>query len=153
MYRPARAKKRPKKKLADLVRFTKKKPPAETPKPRRPSKEMPDTGDRRSSKEKRHGRLARGLAQASAAMPGGKYSGIVKAGLAGASAGATIDEAYAAYKRERKATAKAKSKDTATKAALRRRKKGRAAKTTVDKSPGAQKAQYHWRDATSTEKV
>lgn len=89
-----------------------------------------------SAKEELHRGLAKGLATASAGLSGRGTAGrILKAGLAGAAGGAEIDAAYQ------------RSKDRAKK------KKAKAAKTTVSQSAMKQKSNFHKKDDTDTEKV
>ncbi len=89
-----------------------------------------------SAKEEKLRGTAKGLALASAGMSGAGTAGrILKAGLAGASGGAEIDAAHQ------------RAKDKAKK------KKAKKAKTTVSQSAMQQKAQFHKKDDTNTEKV
>ena len=119
---------KPKKKLADLVEFGAKPPSKKDKKLARPSEQMPERKERKQS-------AAKGLAQAAMAMPGRGTAGrILKGALAGAAAGATIEESYREYKKGR---AKSKAKK---------------AKLTASQSAMSQKAKYHKKDPTSTEK-
>lgn len=116
--------KRKKKKLADLVQFGPK------AKPPRPSETMP------KEEEKEPRGPAAGLARAAMAMPGRGTAGrILKGAVAGAAAGAELEESYRRYKKER---AKSKAKK---------------ATTTVTQSAMAQKARYHKKDPTSTKRT
>ncbi|KKN80385.1 hypothetical protein LCGC14_0329780 [marine sediment metagenome] len=95
-----------------------------------PSKE---TKSEDSSKDKTS--LTGALASASAAMSGRGTAGrILKAGLAGASAGHQLEKSYREYKKERK------------------KKKAKKATTTVTQSAMTQKANFHKKDETPTEK-
>ncbi len=79
--------------------------------------------------------LTGALASASASMSGrGTVGRILKAGLGGASAGHQLEKSYKEYKKKR---AKKKAKD---------------ATTTVTQSAMTQKANFHKKDKTSTEK-
>lgn len=130
-YKPP---KRKKPKLSDKIKFGTIAPPKKTKKPPRPSTQMGDK-DRISPGAKLKRGIAKGLATASAAMPGrGRAGRILKAGLAGAAGGAEIEAAYHEYKAKRA--------------------KGRAKKatTTISQSAMAQKAKWHKRDKTPTEK-
>lgn len=131
-YTPAKRKRR----LSDKIDFKTMASPKKSKKPKRPSQLTPlAENGKPSPKEKLHRGLAKGLATASAAMPGGGYGGIIKAGLAGAAAGSEIEASYHKYKAAR-ATSKAKK-----------------ATTTVTQSAMAQKAKYHKKDPTKTKRT
>jgi outer membrane lipoprotein SlyB len=101
-----------------------------------PSALMQDEEHKPSPKEELHRGMAKGLASAALAMPGrGKAGRILKGAVAGAAAGAEIEAAYHKYK------------------ARRKKARARKATTTVTQSAMAQKAQYHKKDKTSTEKL
>lgn len=113
--------------IGDFVSFGgKKKPPKKTKPPARPSQGSNDPS--RSPKEEWQSSLGSGLAKMSSVIPSGGHTGALKAGLAGAAAGAEIDAAYTRYKER---TAKAKAK---------------AAKTTVSQSAMAKKAKSPKKD-------
>lgn len=120
----------PQKKLSDVVNY-KTAPPKKSKKPRRPSEDKEISPGRNPEVKYKQG-LAKGLASLAKVVPSGGYTGIIKGGLAGAAAGAEIEAAYKQYKVDRA--------------------KGKKAKTTVSRSAAAQKAQYHKKDKTSTEK-
>lgn len=121
--------KRKKKSLAEAVGLKTTPSPGKQERPSPPSSQMPEEKPRKRS-------LAGTLAQAAAAMPGrGRIGGIIKSSLAGASAGAGLERAYKDYK------------------AKRASKRAKKAKTTVSQSAMAQKAKYHKKDETGTEKL
>ncbi len=123
------AKRKPR--LSDKIQFNRIAPPKKSKKPKPPSSGKDSDRYEASPEEESKRGLAKSLATASAAMSGKGYSGIAKAGLAGAAIGAEIE-------------------------ANQRRLKDRKAKkatTTVTQSAMAQKARYHKNDKTGTEKV
>lgn len=127
-------KRRKKAKLTDLVKFTTAPPPKKTEKPTRPTAQMRDEDRVSPGVELKRG-VAKGLATASAALPGRGTAGrILKAGLAGAAGGAELEASYQRYK-ERRAKSKAKK-----------------ATTTVTQSAMAQKAKFHKKEHSKTEK-
>jgi hypothetical protein len=126
--RKKRGKQKP---LSSLIQYDTVPSPKKGKPPKAPSKKP----TKESEPSDRGRSLASGLASAAQAMPGGGYAGVVKAGLAGAAAGAEIDTAYKKYKAKR---AKSKTKK---------------ATTTVTQSAMAQKAKYHKKDPTSTKRT
>lgn len=119
------ARKKKKTKLSSLLKFNRKAAPKKGAKPTRPSEQS--SGDTSAS----GGSPAKGLALAAQALPGrGSAGRILKAGLAGAAAGAEIQHAF------KKAG-----------------KKGMKATTTVSKSAMAQKAMFHKKEHGKMEKV
>jgi hypothetical protein len=115
---------RRKKKLSDTIQ-----PPKQSPKRPRPSEQTKDDSPGRETT------LTKGLAGASAALSGrGRAGRLLKAGLAGAAAGHELEKSYKDYKTKRA------------------KKKGKEATTTVTQSAMAQKAKWHKKDNTSTEK-
>ncbi len=128
------APKRKKKKKLGEITFEKKASPKKLPPLERPSRESSEP--KRSAAEELKTGLAKGLATASSSITGRGTAGrIAKAGLAGASAGSSIDAAIQRH-RDRKA-----------------KEKGKAATTTVTQSAMAQKAMFHKKDKTKTKKV
>lgn len=128
-YKSAKRKRKPR--LSDKIAFNRLGPPKKSKKPKSPSYGK-DSDRYEASPEEEHKRsTAKSLATASAAMSGKGYSGIVKAGLAGAAIGAEIEANQRRFK-DRKA---------------------KKATTTVSQSAMAQKARYHKKDPTNTKKV
>ncbi len=126
---------RKKSKLTDKIKFNTLAPPKKSPPVKRPS-ESTDKGHETSAQEEKLRGTAKGLAIASAGLSGRGTAGrILKAGLAGAAGGAELDAAHQRFK------------DKAAK------KKAKKAKTTVSQSAMKQKAQFHKKDDTNTEKV
>lgn len=122
-------------KLSDKVKFNTLQPPKKGKPPERPSTKM-DKGHETSAKEELKRGVAKGLATASAGISGrGRAGRILKAGLAGAAGGAEIEASYQRFK------------DKAAK------KKGKKAKTTVSQSAMQQKAKFHKKEHSETEKV
>ena len=110
---------------------------SDTLKPVSKSKErtVPSEETKSEDSSKNKTSLTGALASASAAMSGrGTVGRILKAGLAGASAGHQLEKSYKEYKKKR---AKKKAKD---------------ATTTVTQSAMTQKANFHKKDETPTEK-
>ena len=96
---------------------------------------VPSEGTKSEDSSKNKTSLAGALASASAAMSGRGTAGrILKAGLAGASAGHQLEKSYKEYKKKRS------------------KKKAKDATTTVTQSAMTQKANFHKKDKTSTEK-
>lgn len=128
----ARRKKKGKAKLSSLVNFGgKKESPQKTKTGPSPTQDKPDE---RSAEAKLKGGVASGLASLSNTIPSGGYTGILKAALAGAAAGTKIESSYAEYK------------------SSQAKKKAKKAKTTVSQSAMSQKAQFHKKEHSKTEK-
>jgi uncharacterized membrane protein YebE (DUF533 family) len=122
IYKPAE---RRKKKLSDVIQSPKTSP--KRPGPSGQTEDDDSPGDKTT--------LTKGLAGASAAISGrGRVGRLLKAGLAGAAAGHELEKSYKAYK------------------AKRAKKKGKEATTTVSQSAMEQKARWHKKDETNTEK-
>lgn len=126
---------RKKKKSGDLLSLRVLQPPKKGEPVKMGSKKKSDAHKTSASEELKTG-IAKGLATASAGISGrGSAGRILKAGLAGASGGAEIDASYQRFK------------DKAAK------KRGKKAKTTVSQSAMKQKAQFHKKEHSKTEKV
>lgn len=127
---------RKRRKLSDKVKFNTLQPPKKGKRILRPSEQMKDEGHKTSAKEELKRGVAKGLATASAGISGrGRAGRILKAGLAGAAGGAELEAAHQRFK---------------DKAAKKRAKK---AKTTVSQSAMQQKAQFHKKEHSKTEKT
>ncbi len=123
-------------KIEDKIKFGDFKPsPKKGDKPTRPSAKTEDRHKTSPKEELKRG-VAKGLASASAGLSGRGTAGrILKAGLAGAAGGAEIAASYQRYKDKRS------------------KKRGKDATTTVTQSAMAQKAKFHKKDPTSTERT
>ncbi len=128
----SKRKKKGKAKLVSLISFGgKKASPQKAKTSPSPTQGKPEG---RSDKAKLQGGVASGLASLSNTIPSGGYTGILKAALAGAAAGAKIEASYTEYK------------------SSQAKKKAKAAKTTVSQSAMSQKAQFHKKEHSKTEK-
>jgi hypothetical protein len=102
------------------------------PAPPRPS--TLQKGKDRAPKRKEPGlELARSLGTAALMFPGGKYGGIVKAGLAGAAAGAELEAGIRKYRKSRK--------------------KGSKTQGTVSEKAATQLSKGHKKDPSKTKRV